>query len=328
MSDAPVSDAEVAKILMQEYVSARQEIVMHIQHFKTQERYASLLLALGGIIVAILLQGDTMSLPGISGSLPRTAWADLLLIFTITTVVYFVLFGALASQFAASILAERVLRIEDEINRCLRGPRLIWERLSPLVYSNRTPMLYKMPTAGGALASILLIAMFAIVLPFITLTKVLCKGADGLLIVATFFLATYLIAMPAIAVRVAIYATGQVRDDARQVFGDFVPGNNTALRRTGAGILIGIILGSLCLSAVFVWWLPTPTVCAYVQSSQVKSAITPAPRTEVLATRSRLTLKAALIAAPLRGMRPTREKRVWQANAARFPLSRASGRGS
>lgn len=277
MSDAPVDEAEVAKILMQEYVSARQEMIMHIQHFKTQERYASLLLALGGIIVAMLLQGDTMSLPGLSGSLPRTVWADLLLIFTITTVVYFVLFTALASQFAVSILAERVLQIENEINRCLRGPRLIWERLSPMIYSNRSPMVYKMPTAGGALASILLITMFAVVLPSITLTKVLCRGTDGLLIVATFLLATYLIAMPIVAIRVAIYTTGQVRDDARQVFGDFAPGKNTALQQTGAGILIAIILGSACLSAAFVRWVPIPTVCAYVQSSPVKPMVMPAP---------------------------------------------------
>jgi hypothetical protein len=204
---------------MQEYASARQEILLHVQHFKTQERYASLLLALGGIIVAILLQSDTMSLPGLSSTFPRTAWGDLLLIFTITTVIHFVLFGALASQFAASILAERVSRIEDEINRCLRGPYLIWEKISPLIYSNRSPMLYEMPSAGGGLAAILLVAMFAIALPALTLTKVLCKGTDGLLLTATALLVAYLLAMPAIAVRVAVYATGKVRDDAKQIFG-------------------------------------------------------------------------------------------------------------
>ncbi len=44
-NDSGLSDLEIAKLLMQDYLTARQEIHLHMQHFKTQERYASIMIS-------------------------------------------------------------------------------------------------------------------------------------------------------------------------------------------------------------------------------------------------------------------------------------------
>jgi hypothetical protein len=87
-------NAEILKALEQDYASARAEIVLHIQLYKTQERYGTVIVGILGLLIPLL----------ISGNITGQAWRNLKALgpeavlfglFTISTVLFHMYFSTL-----------------------------------------------------------------------------------------------------------------------------------------------------------------------------------------------------------------------------------------
>jgi hypothetical protein len=276
-NETSLNDLEISKLLMQDYLAARQEILLHMEHFVRQERYASILLALGGILLPVLLQGQGVSTPIAAFAYASSPWGDLLILFTIISATYYMVFATLASQFAMAVQAERIVIIEHQLNKLLRGPYFLWEiARSKRVYSGNTPLKFIMPTAGGALCAILLITLFALVLPLYYAFRILCGRPDNLLLSLTGVYILFVLAMPLIACRSAWYSMSKVRVDARKLFAwsshseeKHEKGITTWSRTWG---LLLMVVVALSIAVVITWKLPSSDICAHIPPPRAATA--------------------------------------------------------
>src|SRR5579864_4760185 len=94
-----IRKTEIAKTLMQEYLSARQEVILHVQLYKTQGRNGAILTTFVGLLLPLLI-GQSISLPATGIALHSTPWTDLIILFTISSITFFMAFSALAILFA------------------------------------------------------------------------------------------------------------------------------------------------------------------------------------------------------------------------------------
>jgi hypothetical protein len=261
MAVTAINDAEVVKILMQEYLSARQEVLLHIQHFKTQERYAAIILAVGALSI-LILSGQNINILGIG--VPSTPWLILVFLFTISTATYFFVFSALSSQFALQILAERCVRLEDEMNRLLRGPYMLWERLAQLIWSNRSTLVYKMPDTAQAICSTLLVVLFAVIIPLHVVFQIICEPHDFLLLFFIHAYTFYLLAMCFVGFQIGFYSTAAVRDECRQIFRFATVGDVPAIANSGLRRLLITAGFAAILAVVFLYFVPRSGACKYL----------------------------------------------------------------
>src|SRR5436305_11452830 len=107
MKNSPISEkVEVAKILMQEYISARQEVLEHVKLYKTQARSGTFLIPLTSLLIPLAL-GERIQIPNTTINLDPNPWLSFGIALTISTVILHMTFSILAIQFATQVLAER-----------------------------------------------------------------------------------------------------------------------------------------------------------------------------------------------------------------------------
>jgi hypothetical protein len=278
--------AELAKALLQEYVSIRQEVVLHVQLYKTQERNAAILIPLAGLLIPLLVgRSISVSALGANATVNLSPWTDLLILFGVSTVAFFLAFSVLAVQYALQVLGVRSERLEDEINDCFDGRRhFFWEHVVPEIWSNKSKLLYKMPDLYVPLLSSLLILIFAFVLPLVAITQHLCRAPDLGFTFFVFLYVWYLLAVMRFGAHITGYVTGpELREDCRKSFQHALTGGSAPLIRSGLDVLrnIGAVTFAIALALVLavVWIAPRyPTFCTYLESSGPISNATPSPK--------------------------------------------------
>jgi hypothetical protein len=265
MADRPaINEAEVVKVLLQEYLSARKEVLLHVQLYKTVPvRNAAILTAVVGLLIP-LLTGQNIPLPVTGVVVPSNPWTDLMILFTISTIAFLLVFSVLALLFSLQVLAERCVWLEDEINKCLRGPYLLWERFARQIWSTDSKLVYKMPDAGAAIFFHLLVLIFALFLPTFVLVKILCGTPDVWLKTAVFGYAIYLFAVPALSFYVNVYTMGKLRPYCAKLFQQTREGNDPPPGPSGLSTLLIIAAAAGAVGCVLLVVIPQPDVCAYV----------------------------------------------------------------
>jgi len=150
VTSEPNTDLEVAKLLMQEYLSARQEVILHVQLYKTQGKNAVIITTLAGISLSLVV-GPHVSLLGIN--LTITPIIALIVLYMISIIVFLMMYLAIDILFALQVLAERCVRLENKMNSCLRGPYFVWEQVATCIWSTRA---YLIPIQPDFISAILL----------------------------------------------------------------------------------------------------------------------------------------------------------------------------
>ncbi len=260
-----INEAEVLKVLTQEYLSARQEVLLHLQLYKTvPTRNAAILAAVVGLL-APLLAGERISMPVTGIVVQATPWIDIAILFTISTIAFLLVFSVLALLFSIQVLGERCLRIEVEINNTLRGRYLFWEHFTQHIWSTDSVLVYKMPDAAAAVFFHILVVLFAVALPFFVLLKIRCGTPDKYLIVATFIYTFYLFGVAAISFFINWHIYSTLRRYIRHLYQQVLAGNDPPRGRAGLGMLliIAAVAGTVgCVLLVIA--LRLPNACAHI----------------------------------------------------------------
>jgi len=220
MAKSPASErTEVAKILMQEYVSARQEVLEHVKLYKTQARSGTFLIPLTSLLIPLAL-GQELQVPNTNISLDPNPWISLGIVFTISTVILHMTFSILAIQFATQVLAERCVYLEDEINDCFDVKKpMIWERVSQQIWSNRSPIVFYNPDTFVIGFAFIIAVFFAVFLPLYAMTKAFLLPHDWRFSLFAFCYTLYLFFSVLLALHLTVYSTSSLRMDCRRIFG-------------------------------------------------------------------------------------------------------------
>lgn len=251
---------------MKEYLSARQEVILHVQLYKnTFGKNAAILFTVVGLLLP-LLSGQNITLPITGNVFHSTPWTDLVILFTISTIAFLLVFITLAILFTLQVLAERCVHLEDEINRLLRGPYLFWERFAHQIWSKNSKLVSKMPETGVSVFFYLLVLFFAFGLPLFILARDLCVERDlpFTLFAASFIF--YLFVVPSIAFYTNWYTMGDLRSDCRKLLQASIAGHAPPHIGTGLTTLLYISAGALAGALVYVSILTMPqsTFCTYM----------------------------------------------------------------
>lgn len=288
MGSFATHETETLKVLTEEYLSARQEVLLHLQLYKTvPTRNIAILTAVVGLLIP-LLTGQSINLPGTGVVFNSTPWTDLAILFTISTIAFLLVFSVIALLFNIQVLGERCVRLEDAINEILQKRYLYWERFAHKIWSTHSPLLYNMPDAGAAVFFHLLVLFFAVALPLFVLSKILCGAPDRLLSNAVFFYTLYLFVVPAISIYVNVHTMGTLRDYCCRLFEEVLAGNDPPSGPSGLNALLIMAVAAALGARVFVVIVPQPSVCAYTGKRSASSAVAradngpPAPRLYLL----------------------------------------------
>jgi hypothetical protein len=259
----PTKEEEIAKVLLQEYVSTRKEVLLHVQLYKTQYRNIGIVTAIAGLLVPLVI--GHIPIPGISSPYQVTGWVAFLIVFTILSAAIMITFSVLAALFAMQVLGVRCERLEIQINECLGGQYLIWEHVTvPLVWGPSGPV-FKNPDAGVMVLFYVFLILFVLGLPGVVITKILCSAPDKYLWLAAVFCIWYSWAFGMYAGYVNVYTMGGgLRRDVREMHQPARPSEPKQYGRAGLGFVL--IIGGV---AVFITWglvtiAKQPGVCDYV----------------------------------------------------------------
>ena len=162
----------VLDALMQDYANARSEIGLHIRLYKTQERYGAIIVGVLGVLIPLLISAN-ISGQGLKDLKALGPGAVLVGLFTISVILFHMYFSTLANLFALQVLAERCVLLEEQINKYLEGPVLIWERLTKLIWSKDGFPFHKMPDHMTGAFSFSLMAVFGFGVPLYVLSNLL-----------------------------------------------------------------------------------------------------------------------------------------------------------
>jgi hypothetical protein len=267
---AAIDKAEIAKTLMQEYLSARQEVLLHVQLYKTPERNAAILIALVGLLFP-LLSDQSISLPFTNISFHSTRWTDLVILFTISTIAFLMPSSALAVLFTMQVLAERCVRLEDEINKCLSGKYLFWERVAHKIWSVNGSLVGRMPEAVASVLYYVLILFFAVALPLFVLARNLCAQHDWLYELVTGAYLIYLFAVPMICIHLNLYTMGPLRAEFSQLLQYVVIGKTFHPGRSGVIAHLIALTVAVAGAAIFINYVLCPPVCLYIGARSATS---------------------------------------------------------
>jgi hypothetical protein len=117
-------------ILMQNYGQVRQELMFYMSNYKSNVKYLNYVLVAVVAIVSISMKDNT----GFALFRSRLFW--IMSGFSLTTIVGYVSYDLLESQYALKALASRAAVLEEIINRLIGKNWLIWEsHLSPQFFS-------------------------------------------------------------------------------------------------------------------------------------------------------------------------------------------------
>jgi hypothetical protein len=225
VTDPTPNDFEVAKLLMQEYVSARQEVILHVQLYKTQERNGTVLVALAGLLGTLLI-GRGLFIAETAVTIEKTPWAVLGILFVVSTVAFIMLFSALAVLFALQVLAERCVSLEKAMNSRIKGSYFIWEQFAHDVWSKHGALRSR-PDGVAGILFYLLVLFLAIVLPLIVLKQISCDKVDWWLAIAVGSYVFYVLATFSLAIYVNNHTMEQLRDDCRQLLENMGAGKSS-----------------------------------------------------------------------------------------------------
>jgi hypothetical protein len=115
------------------------------------------------------------------------------------------------------VLAERCVILQDQINHCLNGKYLFWERLTKLIWSKDGIPLHKMPDHMTGIFSFLLASVFGFFLPLYVLWNVLATSQSYIF---NSFAAFYIWCLftAAILAVVTFVSMTRVRDECYHLF--------------------------------------------------------------------------------------------------------------
>lgn len=285
-SSSAIDKTEVTKVLMQDYISARQEVLLHLQLYKTvPTRNAAILTAVVGLLVPIL-SGQSITLPGVGVEFRPTAWIVLGILFTISTIAHLLIFSVIALLFNIQVLGERCFDLENQINNSLRGPYnslrgpyLIWEHFAHRIWATNSKIVYKMPDALAAVFFYFLVLIFTVGLGGLILLRMRCgipsewfNEPDRLLRFTQFAFVAYLVVVPVVAIRVNKYTYGGLREDCRDLLKQTRAGDVKPSKRSGLWSLIGIAGTAGAVACALLWILPQhPDFCPYLRSQPAKT---------------------------------------------------------
>src|SRR5262249_33386104 len=111
---APTSEglkkAELANIMIQEYNTLRQEALFYNNQYKSYVRYFQAALTIIIALLALFLKSDMAAVLGESRIIL------IFVMFAITTIVGFISFDVLDSQFSIIVLGSKLSVLESQIN--------------------------------------------------------------------------------------------------------------------------------------------------------------------------------------------------------------------
>lgn len=272
-SSSAIDESEVTKALLQDYMSARQEVLLHLQLYKTvPTRNAAILTAVVGLLVPVL-SGQSITVPVVGVVFKPTAWIALGILFTISTIAHLLIFSVLALLFNIQVLSERCFDLESQINSSLRGPYLIWEHFTSQIWATDSKVVHKMPDALAALFFYMLVLIFTVGLCGLVLLRMRCGvpaewfsgPPDTWLPPVQLAFAVYLLVVPAIAMYVNIYTYGGLRGYCRDLLRQTREGNATPSTRSGLWPLIVIVGAASLFAYVLLLNLPQQSnFCAHI----------------------------------------------------------------
>ena len=259
---------------MQEYMSAREEVRLHLQLYKTvPTRNAAILTAVVGLLVPVL-SGQSITVPVVGVVFKPTAWNAMGILFTISTIAHLLIFSVLALLFNIQVLGERCFDLEDQINKSLRGRYLIWEHFASKIWATDSRVIHKMPDALAVLFFYLLVFIFTVGLGGLVLLRMRCgipfewSSEFGTLLTLTqCSLASYLVVFPTIAICVNKYIYGGLREYCGNLIRETRAGNDTRSKRSGLWSLLGIAGAVGALACALLLILPQHrNFCAHIGS--------------------------------------------------------------
>jgi hypothetical protein len=263
-TEPAVHKEEIVKSLVQEYLSARQEVLLHVQLYKTQERNGAIVVALLGILFPLAI-GQDVTLWG--NTIHLTPLIDLAILFIISSIAFVMFFSGIAVLFSLQVLAERCFHLENEINKLLGATFFFWERFAHEIWSSRSSLVSKMPDAVTMVLFYFLVGILAVVVPIIVSEKILCGSPSPPLMIIVAGYLYYLILMPSLAVHMNHYTMGPLRSDCRRLLEHSLGGKDMPRQRSGWPILLTIALGVAAANYVLVWILPGQrSWCEYIGS--------------------------------------------------------------
>jgi len=287
MAKLPTSEkVEVAKILMQEYISARQEVLEHVKLYKTQGRSAAFLIPLTSLLIPLAL-GQQIQVPNTTISLDPNPWISLGVVFTISTVILHMTFSILAIQFATQVLAERCVYLENEINDCFEIKKpMVWERVSQQIWSNKSPIVFYNPDTFVIFFAFIIALFFAVFLPLYAVTRAFLLPHSGWFYLLVFGYVFYLFFAVLLAVHLTMYSTSSLRIDCRQIFGyelkkDPLP-SRPAMRSL---LIIASIAGAITSLFIICMYQQAQASVARIEGSEIRGAM-PATRSFPIAGTS------------------------------------------
>jgi NADH:ubiquinone oxidoreductase subunit 3 (subunit A) len=263
VADKSITKAEIVKALLKEYLSARQEVILHVQIYKTQYRNVGIITAIAGLLVPLVI--GHIPIPGTSVPYTVTGWVAILIVFTISCAAILITFSVLAAVFAMQALGVRCERLETQINKCLGGKYLIWEHLAvPRIWGAGEQAL-KNPDSGALVFYYIFMFLFVIVMPSVVVTKVLCSDPDIYLYVASVVYIWLSIVCCLYAGYVNAYTIGgRFRSDVRQMLEPIWSGEGKGLTFTSIRplMLIGLVVVPITYGIIVL--STRPGVCGYV----------------------------------------------------------------
>lgn len=254
---------QVIKALLQEYEGTRQEVLLHVQLYKTQYRNIGIVTAIAGLLVPLVV--GQIPIPGTSSPYQVTGWIALLIVFTISSAAILIAFSILAALFAMQVLGVRCERLESQINACLGGEYLVWERDTvPLVWGPNGPV-SKNPDVGVMILFYVFLILFVLLLPGIVVTRIFCGAQDQYLWLAAAFCMWYSFAFCMYGIYVNAYTMGgELRKNIRELLLQAKKSDSKKLKRTDFGFVLMIGVAAVFMTSGLVMIAKLQNVCAYV----------------------------------------------------------------
>ena len=170
--------SELIKAALQEYLVARQELMLHIGSYSNQS--SVMRIGTGLLIVAVpatvgIFYTDRFAsfANGVTASIVL-ALCITIIAFSITVVTYYIVFQVLENQLALVGQAQRIVIIERKLNKLLKEPLFNWEsEMSPRLWSLNNPFGLLHPMVWSRCMARLLVLIFGNLLPIFLYFKVL-----------------------------------------------------------------------------------------------------------------------------------------------------------
>lgn len=220
--------SERIKAALQEYVIARQELMLHIGSFGNQTSHLrigmGLIIFLVPAMFALFYTNQFKELLDAIRSNVILACGIATVALAISAVSYLVVFQVCSNQFACVGHAQRIAIIEGRLNDLLEAPLFLWEsELSPLIWSAKTSIGTKQPSFWEYWVGISLVVIFGTMLPAFLYYHVLHlhhgHGTRWILLIFCGFCVLLTIGVGMFAIRSGWFSYRKAHCEVKRIFG-------------------------------------------------------------------------------------------------------------